>query len=232
MTMIKEIAPHSSKQMTTSSPTTTLLITLHGLLQNYAYQPTLSISTTQTHPSKAAIVGLLAAAMGIKRGEDLSHLNDLQMAVRIDQAGQKMTEFQTIQYVKNFKTGATSNKLQRHEYLQDAVFVVALTGNENLLKQVEFALHHPVFPLYLGHKACVPHDLETKIVTGEGVKVLSRLPWQARPWFKQVATGDHVKLQIVTDGSNIRESSLMTDEPDCVKHRVRFTDSLMCEVTA
>jgi hypothetical protein len=41
-------------------------------------------------------------------------------------------------------------------FLQDAVFVVGLSGNELLLENIVTALKNPVFPIGLGRRACVP----------------------------------------------------------------------------
>ena len=42
-------------------------------------------------------------------------------------------------------------------YLSDAVFLVGLEGNLELLRQIEYALNNPVFPLYLGRRSCPPY---------------------------------------------------------------------------
>jgi CRISPR system Cascade subunit CasD len=41
-------------------------------------------------------------------------------------------------------------------YLADASFLVALQGPESLLAEADHALRHPVWPCFLGRKACVP----------------------------------------------------------------------------
>ena len=44
----------------------------------------------------------------------------------------------------------------RH-YLQDAVFLVGLESEDTaLLQELETALKHPVYPLYLGRRSCPP----------------------------------------------------------------------------
>ena len=54
------------------------------------------------------------------------------------------------------KSRDTSYVTYRH-YLQDAVFLAGLeSGDEALLRELEAALRHPVYPLYLGRRSCPP----------------------------------------------------------------------------
>ena len=46
--------------------------------------------------------------------------------------------------------------LTERYYLSDAVFLVGLEGERELLERIEFALSHPVFPLFLGRRSCPP----------------------------------------------------------------------------
>lgn len=41
-------------------------------------------------------------------------------------------------------------------YLQDAVFVAAISGDEGMLARLRDALRRPLFPLALGRRCCVP----------------------------------------------------------------------------
>ena len=96
-------------------------------------------------------MGLLAAALGIRRNEPekLRELNALRIGVRIDRAGKLLRDFHMAHAEK------TSYLTERY-YLSDAVFLVGLEGERELLERIEFALSHPVFPLFLGRRSCPP----------------------------------------------------------------------------
>ena len=44
-------------------------------------------------PTKSGVVGVLAAALGLKRDADLSELNRLRFGVRADREGEDITDF-------------------------------------------------------------------------------------------------------------------------------------------
>lgn len=55
----------------------------------------------------------------------------------------------------------------RH-YLQDAVFLVGLESEDTaLLQELETALKHPVYPLYLGRRSCPP-PCRSALASGPG----------------------------------------------------------------
>lgn len=94
----------------------TLTIKLTGPLQSYGNEATFSRRTSYHYPSKSAVIGLIAAALGYRRGDlRIKRLNELKMAVRIDQPGRTLTDFQTIEY--NQKNGKRS--LSYRDYLQE-----------------------------------------------------------------------------------------------------------------
>lgn len=54
------------------------------------------------------------------------------------------------------KSADSSYVTYRH-YLEDAVFLVGLESSDrSLLQELETALRHPAFPLYLGRRSCPP----------------------------------------------------------------------------
>ena len=54
------------------------------------------------------------------------------------------------------KTKTPETDVSKRFYLMDAIFLVALCGPEPLIAQLADALQNPVWPLFLGRKACVP----------------------------------------------------------------------------
>ena len=130
----------------------TLLLRLAAPLQAWGSDSKFETRKTDREPTKSGVVGLLAAALGLRRDdtEGLARLNGLRFAVRADQEGSLLVDFHTA------KSRDTSYVTYRH-YLQDAVFLAGLeSGDEALLRELEAALRHPVYPLYLGRRSCPP----------------------------------------------------------------------------
>ena len=129
----------------------TLLLRLAAPLQSWGGDCKFEIRKTQREPTKSGVVGLLAAALGWKRDNDegLVRLNELKFGVRVDQQGQNIVDFHTVQGEKSYIT-------YRH-YLSDAVFLVGLESEDkNFLYELENALKNPIFPLFFGRRSCPP----------------------------------------------------------------------------
>ena len=100
------------------------------------------------------MIGLLAAALGLRRDEHeaLLRLTGLRFGVRVEREGQLLVDYHTAKT----QDEKTSYVTYRH-YLQDAVFLVGLESEDTtLLQELETALKHPVYPLYLGRRSCPP----------------------------------------------------------------------------
>lgn len=143
----------------------TLLLRLAGPLQSWGSSSKFERRTTEKMPTKSGVVGLLAAALGLERGADLTELNSLKFGVRADREGEVVTDFHTAHGKQPYLT-------YRH-YLSDAVFLAGFEGDEELLRKLEQALKNPAFPLFLGRRSCPPsfpivvgireYDLETTL---------------------------------------------------------------------
>ncbi|MDI9588955.1 MAG: type I-E CRISPR-associated protein Cas5/CasD [Acidobacteriota bacterium] len=162
---------------------TTLLLRLAGPLQSWGDSSRFTLRGTRREPTKSGVVGLLAAALGRQRGEAIDDLARLRMAVRTDQPGSLLEDFQTAEDAKGRKMPLT-----RRLYLADAVFTVAIEGEQDFLRTLSEALSSPVFPPYLGRRSCPPN---TPIVIGmselgakEALAPLNT-SWQASSWFKK-----------------------------------------------
>ena len=95
----------------------TLLLRLAGPMQSWGVESKFEVRRSGTEPSKSAVIGLIAAAMGRRRDSSLDDLNQLMFGVRVDQPGVIQRDFQM---VKNEKT----SYLTYRYYLADAVFLV------------------------------------------------------------------------------------------------------------
>ncbi|WP_102279167.1 type I-E CRISPR-associated protein Cas5/CasD [[Lactobacillus] timonensis] len=164
----------------------TLTLKLTAPLQSYGNEATFDRRTSYHCPSKSAVLGMIAAALGYRRDDPrIPELNQLAFAVRVDQPGQPLTDFQIVEYQKS-KT-KFARKLTYRDYLQDAVFMVALGGDDDEIDRIEWALHHPKFQLYLGRRANPPAGvLNTQLFDQQTpVEVLKRLSWQASQWYQR-----------------------------------------------
>ena len=173
----------------------TLLLRLAAPLQAWGSDSKFETRKTDREPTKSGVVGLLAAALGLRRDdtEGLARLNGLHFAVRADREGSLLVDFHTANREEDRKKGKAPYVTYRH-YLQDAVFLVGLESEDTaLLQELETALKHPVYPLYLGRRSCPPTlPLCLGIRQGSLLDVLRTEPMQGR----KPETG---KLRIVAD---------------------------------
>lgn len=129
----------------------TLLLRLAGPLQAWGYDSKFETRRTGREPSKSGVIGLLAAALGRKRDESIEDLRELRFGVRVDREGQLLHDYHTVQ-MKSGKTYVT-----HRYYLADATFLVGIESeNKAWLEEIQHALLHPAFPLFLGRRSCVP----------------------------------------------------------------------------
>lgn len=135
----------------------TLLLRLAAPLQAWGSNSKFNIRTTEREPTKSGVIGMIAAAMGIKRCDEkgLERLSKLRFGVRVDKEGKLVKDFHMVRQMKNGKLG--DSHLTERYYLSDAVFIVALeTEDMELLKEIEDAVKKPVYPLFLGRRSCPP----------------------------------------------------------------------------
>jgi len=171
----------------------TLLLRLAGPMQSWGTTSRFDQRDTGKEPSKSGVIGLLAAASGIDRENwtDLEPLARLAMGVRHDRPGLPRRDYQTAGCAAKDTViradgsqakdgGVVSERL----YLADAVFLVALEGEDRaLLKRVNEKLKDPAWPLSLGRKSYVPSEsIWLDDVQEDSLRdVLTRWPWIASP---------------------------------------------------
>ena len=80
----------------------TLTIKLKAPLQAYGNEATFERRTTNPYPTKSAVIGMISASLGYDRNDKkILKLNDLEFAVRSDQPGQIVNDFQIVEYAKS-----------------------------------------------------------------------------------------------------------------------------------
>lgn len=138
---------------------TTLLLRLQGPMQSWGTTSRFDERDTQLEPSKSGVLGLVCAALGRDRSEPVDDLAALRMGVRVDREGIPMRDYQTATGVVLASTGRPDldrTVVSPRYFLSDAVFLVGLEGQRDLLEQIHAALRSPVWPLCLGRKSFVP----------------------------------------------------------------------------
>jgi len=130
---------------------------------------------TMSHPSKSAILGLLAAALGITRDEEDKHralAMAYGLAVRVDSPGELHRDYHTTQvppqqrgaryFTRREELAANTlhTILSQRDYRMDACYAIALwvqhASPPHSLQELASALTRPRFTLYLGRKSCPP----------------------------------------------------------------------------
>lgn len=165
---------------------------------------------TDFYPSKSAVIGILAAAMGIERDGSLEQFHKLKFGVRIDHHGERLSDLQ----ITDMGEKLNSN-LSHKVYLSDAVFLAGLESESNeVLLEIAEAIKHPVFPLYLGRRSCPP---TLPILLGIRdlplYEALYEEPWLLDEWRRknELRFNHTVRLRILVE--NETDGALVRDEP-------------------
>ncbi|HEX6498467.1 MAG TPA: type I-E CRISPR-associated protein Cas5/CasD [Micromonosporaceae bacterium] len=187
-----------------------LLLRLAGPLQSWGSSSRFARRGTEIAPTKSGVIGLLAAAKGVRRTEPLTEMLGLEFGVRLDQPGQILREFQTARSLD----GRTSAPLTYRFYLSDAAFLAAVGGDRELLYGLAEALDRPRFPLYLGRRSCPPvGPINLGVHDGTVDDALTSWPWLAADWYRRRAARV-IRLEIIRDarpGEPVTET--IPDEP-------------------
>ena len=132
----------------------TLLLRLAAPMQSWGSASKFDRRYTEMEPTKSGVIGMLACAMGIRREASLDAFNDIKFGIRIDQRGDLGVDFQMAHEQTNSKNA--SSWVTHRYYLFDAVFLAGIEGESGLLAKIEWALHFPEFPIFLGRRSCPP----------------------------------------------------------------------------
>lgn len=167
-----------------------LIIQLYGPLASWGAPAVGESRPSSDHPTRGALLGLVAASLGIER-EDASSQSALSQALRFAvrqiTPGGIIRDFHTVQVPKRDKKaqyatrkdelGVGKDKLNtiisRREYRADGLWQVAvsLTPESHWsLEDLEKALREPAFTPYLGRRSCpLAAPLAPQKVQAEGI---------------------------------------------------------------
>lgn len=134
-------------------------------------------------PGHSALIGLMGAALGIRRDGDFSGLDSLKIDVAVFDSGTALRDFHTIQSVPaaavkkpNSRPEAIRKAGERlttsitlRDYRAGVFYGVAVQGEG--LEEIAAALRKPHFTLYLGRKSCpLSSPLNPQIVQADTVE--------------------------------------------------------------
>jgi CRISPR system Cascade subunit CasD len=188
-----------------------LVLRLAGPLQSWGSHSRFVRRLTEQAPTKSGVIGLLAAARGARRTDELTEFFGLRFGVRIDQPGRLVRDFQSARSLD----GTQAMPLSYRYYLADAVFLAVVEGDRELLQGLDEALRLPVFALYLGRRSCPPAGPISGGLRDGGVdEVLQGEPWQAATWHQRSVRAPSVRLATVRDArAGDTDTETMRDEP-------------------
>lgn len=139
-----------------------LILKLDGVLQAWGRESFEGLRPSELFPGRSALLGLIGACLGIDRLDQSSQQAlalSLGFAVRVDQQGQKMTDYHTVKDARvDYHGLKTHDTIQTwREYWQDAKYTLAIWNTENakiLLPQVKAAIQKPIYTPVLGRRSC------------------------------------------------------------------------------
>ena len=154
-----------------------LIFQLYGNLASWGDIAVGGHRPIDSYPSKSAIMGLLAASLGIDREQDAPHIalnKHYGIAVCVHAQGELLRDYHTTQVPKGNKNWATRKDelsfdqsairtiLSQRDYQMDAYYLIALWQKDlestppYRLKELKNALKQPIFVTSLGRKSCPP----------------------------------------------------------------------------
>ncbi len=132
----------------------TLLLRLEGPMQSWGYRSRFDYRDTALEPTRSGVIGLICAARGMARGEDISLFAAIRMGVRVDKEGRPERDYHTALDVIRADGSGKDTVVSYRDYLADAIFTVGLESDDlDLLNSIESDLWNPRWVLFLGRKS-------------------------------------------------------------------------------
>ena len=150
----------------------TMLMEIKGLQSWGCNESMTSRRKTFRFPTKSGIIGMFSAALGLQRdmsnekeiGISLNDLRSLEFGVRIDDDGTIGRDYRTMhEYDYNVdmkntglihgrKFSRNPSEISERNFIMDAVFIVAVRGEDEISDSIHNALNNPHYALYYGRK--------------------------------------------------------------------------------
>jgi CRISPR system Cascade subunit CasD len=176
---------------------------LAGPLQSWGSHSRFVRRDTEVVPTKSGVLGMVAAAKGIRRTDPIEELLGLRFGVRVDQPGRLTRDFQTAQRRRVERDGTVTRHslpLSYRYYISDAVYLAVLEGEPALVQAIDEAVRRPEFPLYLGRRSCPPAGpVAIGVFDGSLEERLAAHPWLVSERMQRRARDRVVRLATVID---------------------------------
>jgi CRISPR system Cascade subunit CasD len=228
-----------------------LVFRLHGALASWGIDVGATPDRRSSdHPTKSAVCGLIAAALGIAEKDDEKHLelyNSYKFGVLVNTPGQLLSDFHTVarpskDYLNKHKKPFATRRdellidrteqrtaLTRRQYYTDALYTIAICPISNdvqyTLEDIQAALLRPTFALYLGRKSCPPDiPIESHIVNCDSFLQAFKHPvFKNDIWLgKLIQKTSAVRVYWEGSDSDLK-SKLIMEPTDRVTSRQRWT---------
>ncbi|WP_374337475.1 type I-E CRISPR-associated protein Cas5/CasD [Leeia sp.] len=167
-----------------------LLFRLYGPLASWGELAVGEVRPSAPYPSRSALLGLLAAALGITREDEAAQARldaSVLFGVKLSAASLPLRDYHTVQWPdaprkfryrtrqQEMRDKAKLNTiLSRRQYHCDCLVTVAVCLTEHAshtLAQLAAALQEPAFALFLGRRACPPAlPLDPKVASYANLK--------------------------------------------------------------
>ncbi|WMY75234.1 type I-E CRISPR-associated protein Cas5/CasD [Buttiauxella selenatireducens] len=213
-----------------------LIFQLYAPLVSWGEAAVGEVRHTSTVPSRSALLGLLAAALGIKREDEQqiqSFNQHYQFAIRpLSSREQWLRDYHTVQVPKEnrkrryytrrdeliLSSEEPGTMLTSREYRCDACYHIAVRETPDApfaLEALAAALRMPVFPLYLGRKSCPPAlPLNPQIIEGTLAEVFHKAYGDSSYGFhcEELAAISSAQLFCVWEGEHEGVSEFATQQ--------------------
>lgn len=156
-----------------------LALYLRAPLQSWGASSKFGDRGTLDAPTRSGLLGLLAAACGVDKNDEvrdrewLARAAKLSVAVLAFRRGDRMPDYHTVgaHYDKDdpwqkrmIPTKAEDGSPKKdatvthRDYLADSVFGAVLSGDDALVDEMAAGLADPVWGVWLGRKSCIPTE--------------------------------------------------------------------------
>ena len=187
----------------------TIVLKFSGPLQSWGIGSHFENRDTSKYPTKSAVIGLIAGALGYRRDETakIQELNNLSFGVRVEQIGTILRDFHI---AKSQKQSYVTNRY----YLQDAVFAVMISHKDsNKIDAIVKSLEQPDFAPYLGRRSVpVNSDYIQDVLEDDLLSVIKSYPWLASEWYqkkfmREEKADEFIELDALVDGDLIDDGT-------------------------
>jgi len=197
---------------------TSVLLSLSGVLQSWGTTTIGHARATNGYPTKSAIVGMVANALGRDREDDISDISSVGFAVRVDMPGVVQRDYHTVSILKQPTKGDRISRVTERFYLADAAFLVVLSHPDRvMMDDIARSLKSPSRALFLGRKSCSPtRPIFHSVSESELSSVLSETEWLADEKTQREYLDEFIELDVFRDPlTDIEgfESDVISDEP-------------------